>query len=194
MVKVKLLFAFNFETVEICCSGRKDKDDKIKEEDFEPAKSKSKGSNKSGAKHQSSLAGLGSSLLSRISPRTVPKSKKAKLDPNHDHNLAGPSTSRDPKEHKGAKKGHLRRGQNSSVDSTTGAPNMDSSEEYDDSGNESSGEDVEFAMERDERGPTERSEDEYPFTVLSTEDIVQHMVDCIREVRTFSLSLTDLIN
>ncbi|CAL8074760.1 unnamed protein product [Orchesella dallaii] len=59
---------------------------------------------------------------------------------------------------------------------------MESSEEYEDSGNESSGEDVEFAMEREERGSTERSsDDEYPFQVLSTEQIVQHMVDCIRE-------------
>jgi len=60
---------------------------------------------------------------------------------------------------------------------------MESSEEYEDSGNESSGEDVEFAMERDERGPNEPNpEDEYPFTVLSTKDIVEHMVDSIREV------------
>jgi len=62
--------------------------------------------------------------------------------------------------------------------------NMESSEEYEDSGNESSGEDVEFAMEREERGSNERNpEDEYPFTVLSTKDIVEHMVDSIREVR-----------
>lgn len=61
---------------------------------------------------------------------------------------------------------------------------MDSSEEYEDSGNESSGEDVEFAMEREERGSSERNPDEeYTFQVLSTEQIVQHMVDCIREVR-----------
>lgn len=60
---------------------------------------------------------------------------------------------------------------------------MDSSEEYEDSGNESSGEDVEFAMEREERGSSERNPDEeYTFQVLSTEQIVQHMVDCIRDV------------
>jgi len=65
---------------------------------------------------------------------------------------------------------------------------MESSEEYEDSGNESSGEDVEFAMEREERGPSERTADEdYPFTVLSTEAIVQHMIDSIREVRILSL-------
>lgn len=59
---------------------------------------------------------------------------------------------------------------------------MDSSEEYEDSGNESSGEDVEFAMEREERGSAERNPDEeYTFQVLSTEQIVQHMIDCIRE-------------
>lgn len=63
---------------------------------------------------------------------------------------------------------------------------MDSSEEYEDSGNESSGEDVEFAMEREERGTTERNPDEeYTFQVLSTEQIVQHMVDCIRDVSIF---------
>lgn len=63
---------------------------------------------------------------------------------------------------------------------------MDSSEEYEDSGNESSGEDVEFAMERDDRAANERNpEDDYPFSVLSTKDIVEHMVDSIREVSTF---------
>jgi ariadne-1 len=62
---------------------------------------------------------------------------------------------------------------------------MDSSEEYEDSGNESSGEDVEFAMEKEDHGPKDRSsEEEYPFAVLSTEAIVQHMIDSIREVST----------
>ena len=60
---------------------------------------------------------------------------------------------------------------------------MESSEEYEDSGNESSGEDVEFAMERDARTENERNpEDEYVFSVLTTKDIVEHMVDSIREV------------
>lgn len=67
---------------------------------------------------------------------------------------------------------------------------MDSEEEtlYDevDSGNESSGDDVDFAMEIEAVNPRERAgdSDEYPFEVLSTEEIVQHMVDCIKEVNT----------
>lgn len=67
---------------------------------------------------------------------------------------------------------------------------MDSEEEtlYDDvdSGNESSGDDVDFAMEIESANPRERptDTDDYPFEVLSTEEIVQHMVDCIKEVNT----------
>jgi ariadne-1 len=67
---------------------------------------------------------------------------------------------------------------------------MDSEEEtlYDDvdSGNESSGDDVEFAMEVETNNPRERQTevDEYPFEVLSTEEIVQHMVDYIKEANT----------
>jgi len=67
---------------------------------------------------------------------------------------------------------------------------MDSEEEtlYDDvdSGNESSGDDVDFAMEVETNNPRERQTevDEYPFEVLSTEEIVQHMVDSIKEVNT----------
>ena len=66
---------------------------------------------------------------------------------------------------------------------------MDSEEEtYDDvdSGNESSGDDVDFAMEIEAGNPRERATDvdDYPFEVLSTEEIVQHMVDSIKEVNT----------
>lgn len=68
---------------------------------------------------------------------------------------------------------------------------MDSEEEncYDDndSGNESSdGDDVDFAMEIESGSLREKANDseEYPFEVLSTEEIVQHMVDCIKEVNT----------
>lgn len=66
---------------------------------------------------------------------------------------------------------------------------MDSEEEtYDDvdSGNESSGDDVDFAMEIEVGNPRERATDvdDYPFEVLSTEEIVQHMVDSIKEVNT----------
>ena len=67
---------------------------------------------------------------------------------------------------------------------------MDSEEEtlYDDvdSGNESSGDDVDFVMEVETNNPRERQTDidEYPFEVLSTEEIVQHMVDSIKEVNT----------
>lgn len=67
---------------------------------------------------------------------------------------------------------------------------MDSEEEtlYDDvdSGNESSGDDVDFAMEVESNNAIERQPeiDEYPYEVLSTEEIVQHMIDCIKEVNT----------
>lgn len=66
---------------------------------------------------------------------------------------------------------------------------MDSEEEtlYEevDSGNESSGDDVDFAMDVG-NGGKERQPDieDYPFEVLSTEQIVQHMVDCIKEVNS----------
>ena len=65
---------------------------------------------------------------------------------------------------------------------------MDSEEEtlYDDvdSGNESSGDDVDFAMEVESNNTREKQTefDDYPYEVLSTEEIVQHMVDCIKEV------------
>lgn len=67
---------------------------------------------------------------------------------------------------------------------SSGIISMDSDlEEYEDSGNASSGEEVDFAMERDDRpGNARGSEDEYPFTVLTTKDIVDHMVESIREV------------
>lgn len=67
---------------------------------------------------------------------------------------------------------------------------MDSEEEtlYDegDSGNESSGDDVDFAMEIEAGNPRERTNDadDYPFLVLTTEEIVQHMVDSIKDVNT----------
>lgn len=55
-----------------------------------------------------------------------------------------------------------------------------------DSGNESSGDDVDFAMEVETHNTRERQTEleEYPYEVLSTEEIVQHMVDCIKEVNT----------
>ncbi|KAK6631581.1 carbonyl reductase (NADPH-dependent) ari1 [Polyplax serrata] len=55
-----------------------------------------------------------------------------------------------------------------------------------DSGNESSGDDVDFAMEVESNNPRERPTDvdDYPFEVLSTEEIVQHMVDSIKDVNT----------
>lgn len=67
--------------------------------------------------------------------------------------------------------------------------NMDSEEEtYDDvdSGNESSGDDVDFAMEVEVSSHREKQTDseDYPYEVLSTEEIVQHMVDCIKEVNS----------
>lgn len=54
-----------------------------------------------------------------------------------------------------------------------------------DSGNVSSGED-DFPMEVDMNTTKDRQNEpeDYPFEVLTTEEIVQHMVDCIREVNT----------
>jgi ariadne-1 len=57
-------------------------------------------------------------------------------------------------------------------------------DDYDDSGNESSGDDdVEFAMVEEPNNPKERQElDEYPYEVLTTEQILQHMNECMKEV------------
>lgn len=55
----------------------------------------------------------------------------------------------------------------------------------DDSGNESSGgsdTDTEIQMETDP--PEIQNEEEYQYEVLSTEQIVQHMVDSIKEVNS----------
>lgn len=66
---------------------------------------------------------------------------------------------------------------------------MDSDEEYlydCDSGNESSGDDVglEFEIEGEGEGGggRYRETEDYPYDVLSTEDITRHMIDCIKEV------------
>lgn len=65
---------------------------------------------------------------------------------------------------------------------------MDSDEEinYDDydSGNESSGaDDVEFAIEEEPNNQKERQEvEEFQYEVLTTEEILQHMNECIKEV------------
>lgn len=66
---------------------------------------------------------------------------------------------------------------------------MDSDDDtYDnvDSGNESSGDDVDFAMEVEVTGHREKQTDvdDYPYEVLSTEEIVKHMVDSIKEVNS----------
>lgn len=55
---------------------------------------------------------------------------------------------------------------------------------YDDSGNETSGDDVDFDIEADNNSSKEfpSFEDDYQFDVLSTDDIVKHMVDCIKDV------------
>lgn len=54
-----------------------------------------------------------------------------------------------------------------------------------DSGNVSSGDD-DFPMEVDMNCSKERQSEpeDYPFEVLTTEEIVQHMVDCIKDVNT----------
>lgn len=68
---------------------------------------------------------------------------------------------------------------------------MDSDEEYlydCDSGNESSGDDVglEFELEGEGEGGGGRCREaeDYPYEVLSTEDITRHMIDCIKEVNS----------
>lgn len=55
-----------------------------------------------------------------------------------------------------------------------------------DSGNVSSGDDVEFPMEVETNSSKEKQNEieDYPFEVLSTEQIVQHMVDSIKEVNS----------
>ncbi|GBP07752.1 Potential E3 ubiquitin-protein ligase ariadne-1 [Eumeta japonica] len=54
-----------------------------------------------------------------------------------------------------------------------------------DSGNESSGDDVDFAMDVGVSARERQTElEDYRYEVLSTEEIVQHMVDCIKEVNT----------
>lgn len=63
--------------------------------------------------------------------------------------------------------------------------NIDDDNIYDDSGNETSGDDVDFAIEESSSNKDfQSSDEEYPFEVLSTDDIVQHMVDCIKDVNT----------
>lgn len=63
--------------------------------------------------------------------------------------------------------------------------NIDEESNYEDSGNETSGDDVDF-IDADSVSQKELStyDDEYQYEVLSTEDIVQHMIDCIKEVNT----------
>uniref|UniRef100_A0A1Y1JWN5 RBR-type E3 ubiquitin transferase n=1 Tax=Photinus pyralis TaxID=7054 RepID=A0A1Y1JWN5_PHOPY len=57
------------------------------------------------------------------------------------------------------------------------------SQEYEDSGNETSGDDVDFAMEV-EAGAAFTTNEDYQFEVLSTDDIVQYMTDTIKDVNT----------
>lgn len=64
--------------------------------------------------------------------------------------------------------------------------NIDNDNICDDSGNETSGDDVDFGI--DESGSSknlfETTDEDYPFEVLSTDDIVQYMVDCIKDVNS----------
>lgn len=55
-----------------------------------------------------------------------------------------------------------------------------------DSGNVSSSDDVEFPMEVESNTSREKQNEieDYPYEVLSTEQIVQHMVDSIKEVNS----------
>lgn len=69
-----------------------------------------------------------------------------------------------------------------------------------DSGNESSAEDedeLSISLEPESTSREKLETEEFHFEVLSTEQIVQHMVDCIREVNTvvqvllFTFSVND---
>lgn len=64
--------------------------------------------------------------------------------------------------------------------------NFDDECVYEDSGNETSGDDVDFGVDADDSSNTNLPpfEEEYQYEVLATEQIVQHMNDCIREVNT----------
>ena len=55
-----------------------------------------------------------------------------------------------------------------------------------DSGNESSGDDVDLVLDGDLSSNHDRQNDcdDFPYLVLSTEEIVQHMVDSIKEVNS----------
>ena len=56
---------------------------------------------------------------------------------------------------------------------------LDVEDRNDDSSNESSGE---FAMVEEPNDQIEGQEEDYPFEVMTTEQILQHMNDCIKEV------------
>lgn len=62
---------------------------------------------------------------------------------------------------------------------------IDSYADENDSGNVSTDDDN-FAMDVDINNTRQQREDleNYPYEVLTTEDIVRHMVDCIKEVNT----------
>lgn len=65
---------------------------------------------------------------------------------------------------------------------------MDFEEDEDnaDSGNVSSGEE-DFGMDVDISSAKDRQQEaleDYPYEVLTTEEIVQHMIDCIKDVNT----------
>lgn len=51
-----------------------------------------------------------------------------------------------------------------------------------DSGNVSSSDDIEMEVESNASREKENEADDYPFEVLSTEQIVQYMVDSIKDV------------
>lgn len=68
-----------------------------------------------------------------------------------------------------------------------GAMNSDEEYLYDcDSGNESSGDDVGLEFDIDGEagsgGTKYKDMEDYPYEVLSTEDITRHMIECIKEV------------
>ncbi|XP_072399910.1 E3 ubiquitin-protein ligase ariadne-1-like isoform X1 [Diabrotica undecimpunctata] len=63
--------------------------------------------------------------------------------------------------------------------------NIDDDIIFDDSGNETSGDDVDFGIDADSGCNSKEFqsfEEEYQYEVLSTEEIVKHMIDCIKEV------------
>jgi ariadne-1 len=64
-------------------------------------------------------------------------------------------------------------------------PSEQMDDEGDDDDNDDNDDFVDIGMDSEHNAAKHRNEDdEFPFEVLTTEQIVKHMVDCIKEVNT----------